>query len=916
MSGVPSRSPADLPDYAHFRVLRRPDGTPWLLGSGGMGMTYKAHDTRLRVDVALKVINPARLGDPDARRLFIREARAAARVNHPNIASVVFLDDGVGGRAFYAMEFVDGTSLHEWLKQHGRARAGLALAFAEQLASALGAIHEAGIVHRDLKPGNIMVIRYPPEHPRHRALAASGGHLLKIIDFGLARGGPAAEGDPTEATVGFRGTAAYSSPEQCDERPGIDGRSDFYSLGCILWELLAGVPPFTGRSGRELINDHVTTAPPWTSLAHLPPAVVKVLRSLLAKDPRARFPSSSEAGDAMTAARLALPPVTTETPLPAPSRGLSLMPSTISVILAPGWWRAAAAIAAVLLLLVGALFVFGMRRKAGLPEPTADDAAQRRRVVAVLPFVNRSAEGDTQHFAEGVHEDILTSLAKVRALRVISVKSATKTRDGRDEPRDLAREFGAGSVLEGSVRRQGTRIRVATQLNDTVTGRQIWADSFDRELTDTFEIQSAVAREIARSLEMKLSSGETTSIARQPTKIREAQELFLRARSLQRRATRSREVQFDIVRQFEAVLLIDPKFALAAAHLSRAHSLIFLFGIDRSPERAAIMRQTAERALDLEPGLPEAHVAMGRVLSYAGRQHEAALREYQVALAIEPGNSEAQLESGYVLRRLNRWQDALRAHRQASELEPDDPEKLNSLGTCLFSMRRYREAREIYGRAVAISDNPFRQLNVLLADLELSGDWEAFRRGTREIIPNLPPDQRWRIQRNIGDFRGALQTVATLPGDDLGVIGQRLPKVFIEAGLRRLAGDTDGALAAWPEACSALRLLVAAAPADGALRMKLALALAGAREWKAAIAEGTEALNAFPESADSIVHRELQAEFAQICAETGDAARATTIAAELLKREMPLTRQMLRHFPEWATLRGFPAFDALIAERL
>ena len=259
-------------EYAHFRVCQRPDGTPWTLGVGGMGMTYKATDTRLDMDVALKVIHPSRLGDSEVQRLFIREARAAARVGHPNVAAVSFLEDRAG-TVFYAMEFVDGLSLHSWLRRNGPISPARALAFAEQIAHGLDAIHAQGLIHRDLKPANVMVATHAPDHPSHAALAASGGCALKIIDFGLARAvGPSADGDyDADAplpTIGFRGTAAYASPEQCEELTDLDARSDLYALGCILWEMLTGHPPFRGRSHRDVINHHVGTTPPWMELVH------------------------------------------------------------------------------------------------------------------------------------------------------------------------------------------------------------------------------------------------------------------------------------------------------------------------------------------------------------------------------------------------------------------------------------------------------------------------------------------------------------------------------------------------------------------------------------------------------------------------------------------------------------------------
>lgn len=280
-------------DYAHYRVLRRPDGMPWRLGAGSMGVTFKAVDRRLKTTVALKLIQPFRDLDPKAVQLFVREARAAARIHHPNVAPVLFLSD-VPGRLFYAMEFVDGISLHDWLQRHGPQDAPLALSFARQICAGLVAIHEQQIVHRDLKPGNLMVVEFPPGHPRYEALREAGGRLLKIIDFGLAR---AFHEDLTAsrmapATTGFHGTVIYASPEQCREERQIDGRSDIYSFGCILWEMLCGRPPLEGETHFEQLNLHLHAPLPYERLGAQPACLLEVLDRCLAKSPADRYPDA------------------------------------------------------------------------------------------------------------------------------------------------------------------------------------------------------------------------------------------------------------------------------------------------------------------------------------------------------------------------------------------------------------------------------------------------------------------------------------------------------------------------------------------------------------------------------------------------------------------------------------------------
>ena len=298
-AGAPNHPTAE-PDFGHFRIERREDGTPWTLGTGAMGVTYKAWDEKLRLAVALKVITAAQVQNPQAQALFLREARAAARVRHTNVASVLALGD-TPGNLHYAMEFVDGLSLAERLRQGAPLPPLLALDLALQAARGLEAIHEQKLVHRDLKPANLMLLAAP--HPPHQE-----AWRVKIIDFGLARlvsgEAPAEEEENVLApTIGFRGTTLYASPEQCEERTDLDGRSDLYALGCVLWEMLVGTPPFHARTHREVMNLHVHAPPPLPRLAHLPVSLQAIVARLLLKDRDARFADADALARALEKAR-------------------------------------------------------------------------------------------------------------------------------------------------------------------------------------------------------------------------------------------------------------------------------------------------------------------------------------------------------------------------------------------------------------------------------------------------------------------------------------------------------------------------------------------------------------------------------------------------------------------------------------
>lgn len=928
-------------NYGHYHVHRRADGGPWVLGVGGMGVTYKAVDTRLHVDVALKVIHPARIADPDAAKLFIREARAAAKVYHPNVSPVVFLNDEPG-KVFYAMEYVDGVSLYVWLRKQGSLSVGQALAFAEQIAAGLGAIHEQQLVHRDLKPANVMVVQFPGDHPRHRALTASGGCHLKIIDFGLARGtgDPGATPDPAGPmpTLGFRGTAGYASPEQCEEHSDLDGRADLYALGCMLWEFLRGRPPFVGKTHRELLNQQVAAPPPWVELQGFPEPVIAVLRKLLAKRREDRFPDATALGEALAAARRdlgttgaalatiprgsdALPAVSTiATPQPpsAPATASRTPGTQITVQLPTKWWVS-------VLLLVGllgglAIWMLAPRTDPRLRQladgvPTTKltaDAAARRRFIAVLPFNNITGEKETDYFADGIHDDILTTLAKVRELRVISRATSMRYRGKEIKLREIAQELGVGTVLEGSVRRSGNRVRVTTQLIDVETDQHLWAETYDREITDVFEIQSTVAKEIANSLAMNLSPVEQKAIAERPSKNKEAYEIYREARSLYSRTSIAADSRAEVVRLLEKALLLDPDFALAHAMLSRVHGELYWFGLDDSPERAAKVRAGAEKASQLRPDLAEARVALGEVLYRIDHNFEGALREFRTAVLLEPSNPIAVESTGFALRRLNRWEEATQQFRESARLSPDDAQKQLAVAEQLFVTRRYKEALTFYRKATEISGNKSWQYHYHLCQYELDGDWNAFIAAATPLVATVDAATRWTLQEFMGDSAGALRSIAEVRGDDVSEGTVNIPKSLATGLILINQGDAQEGRDRCAAAVAVIKARLPSDPKRAALRMKLALAHAGMLDREAALREGEQAMRELPESADAIAGRHLVLDFAEVCAMVGEAERACEIIERMSTVEIKFTRRMAARTPAFKVLRGYPRFERLL----
>jgi non-specific serine/threonine protein kinase len=518
-----------------------------------MGVTYKAFDVHLQCPVALKIINARYIGDASARHRFVREARAAASVRHPNVASVLHLGES-GGNYFYAMEFVDGETLEKLIRKSGRLEIDLALEVLNQVAAGLTGIEKQHLVHRDIKPSNIMV-------------SWEQGHLesVKIIDLGLAKG--VAEQDTISVPGSFIGTPAYASPEQF-AGVGTDIRSDLYSLGVTLWEMVSGNLPFQG-SAAELMYHHQHAAPPTGKLKNVPAPVITLLQVLLEKDPSQRFQSPAEVREALAKVKKAVDSNSVLTPKELRGGGDRLAerlpkpkPRKHS-----SRWLVAAALGLVSLVL-GAFLFYAYR--GSLSNQRGAKTVVAEKSIAVLPFENISANKDDAYFADGVQDEVLNNLAKVTQLRVISRTSVMQYRsDTKRDLRQIASTLGVANVLEGAVRRNGNRVRVSTELIDARNDNMIWADSYDRDLTDIFAIQSEVAQTIARKLAATLSPEEKKRIEEKATDNLEAYDLYLRGKELVQN-TQVIAIGGDLadslgkaVTLLEQAAHLDPNFTLA-----------------------------------------------------------------------------------------------------------------------------------------------------------------------------------------------------------------------------------------------------------------------------------------------------------------------------------------------------------------
>src|SRR6266480_3686272 len=594
--------------YDHFEVEVGADGFPVELGAGAMAITYRARDMVLNSVVALKVIDRKVSKMPGVRSRFLREARAAAQIRHPNVARVSHYGEQ-DGECFYVMELVEGETLEAKVRRKGPLPLALALEVIEKTARALAAAEKCGVVHRDIKPSNIMLESDP-----------SGSLIVKVIDYGIAKIlNPEAERGAEQTQTGFIGTPDFASTEQFapSEQRKIDTRSDIYSLGVTFWYLLTGRVPFIGRTLPEVATRQAEELPlEQLKNAHVPARVIALLQSMLAVDPAKRPQTAREL---LSAIHRCYTRFSTE----ARARRRRFM-------------LAAAGATAV----VGAIAIGTWLYQ------RAQSSAQIERSIAILPFENRSEDKANAYFAEGIQDEILTRLSKIADLKVISRTSTQHYKSAPENLAEIGKQLGVAHILEGSVQRSGDGVRVNVQLIKAANDSHLWSDTFDRKLTDIFSVESEVAKSIAEQLRVKLTGREEQVIATKPTDNPEAYDAYLRGLAYSLKTQAAPAHYLGAQKYLREAVRLDPKFALAWALLSYADARGYITtALQPTVALREEVRQAAETALSLLPNLGESLVAKGYYYYACLKDYDTAVRYFEQARQLLP------IAAGF----LNRW---------------------------------------------------------------------------------------------------------------------------------------------------------------------------------------------------------------------------------------------------------------------
>jgi serine/threonine protein kinase/tetratricopeptide (TPR) repeat protein len=883
--------------FGNFEVEQRADGSLWELGRGAMGVTYLAVDNVLRRRIALKVVEvpPAARRSQAVRDRFLREARSAAALRHPNVAGVFqFGTSPDESCCYYAMELVEGETLETRVRRDGPVNVELALEIALQIARALMAAAAQGLIHRDLKPGNIMLT------PGN---AATTELEVKVIDFGLAKAITDAGGEMDLTHGQFVGTPNFASPEQFGSGV-VDPRSDIYSLGATLWFALTGVAPASGTTVEEIRNRQIRNDLPMEQLVarKVPAPLIKLLRHTLALDPGKRPASARELMEALESCRRKLFP------------RVSSFHKLTALIVAVG-------------IVLAALFVLRVDRQklrsnsGNIPPSAPAEAALPEKSIAVLPFENLSKDEENAFFASGVQDEILTNLAKIADLKVISRTSVMKYKSGPEgNLGELAKTLGVSHVIEGSVQRAAGRVRVTAQLIDARTDTHLWAEHYDRDVADVFAIQSEIARQIADQLRARLSPAEKAAIAERPTADLVAYALYTKARELDfwgnwEGAEKSLARKVELL---EKATQRDPNFALAYCALAKTHCDLFLTGAefsDLSRTRLELAKKAADAALRVRPDLGEAHLELARSYFYAD-DFDRARDELTIARRKLPNDAEALLITGRIDRRQNRWDNALANLRKASELDPRNEEVAYILGETYFEMRRYHELEQFLAEDAAKWPAPDPWTQLMLAQMKLAqGDPVAAQALLAQVPLDFSPtariwDTRFTAALYLRDYDAAERVIAATPAK----FADRFSRVTSAAGLVAVArGDTQKAQSIFSDARKRLDTTWGVEVRDERYFAQAAELDAGLGRKEEAIREARRALELRPIARDSLQGPEIATTLALVYAWTGERDRALEQLEIVAKIPAGPSYGDLRFNPCWDSLRGDKRFDKIVA---
>ena len=861
------------------------------LGRGGMAIVFLALDAKHKRPVALKVLRNELAISLGPER-FRREIELAARLQHPHILSVLDSGEAGAGLLWFTMPYIEGESLRQRLVRERQLPVEEAVRIAGEAARALDYAHRQGIIHRDIKPENILLTR-------------DGDTLVADFGIGRALGAVDADGRITETGV-IVGTPAYMSPEQSAGEREADGRTDIYSLGTVLYEMLVGEPPFTGATAQAMIAKRMSGEIPSAQRMRLavPDAVEQAVRKALALVPADRYATSAEFARALGGPQPTQPsavtaPATTPPAQPPQPASVHRKVPIAATSLALGF-----------LVGVGVLFAWRSRSAS-----VASGSGPIR--LAVLPFDNLGESADS-YFADGMTDAVREKLTALPGLEVVAPASSGQYRHSSKPMSQIGRELSARYLVVGKVRwakgpGAASRVEVQPALVDAGTAADKWEQSFDAPLTDVFQVQADIAGKVAQQLKVALTPAAQHTLAQRPTQNLDAYDAYLRGKEIER-GGRAPVIQRRAAASYRQAVELDSTFALAWAGLAETYSTVFVNGVPTAAVGDSA-RMAAEKAVALAPDLPEAHAAMGRYYSAVPFDIAKELAEYSTALARSPNNVTLLRLTASTEQSLGRWQAADAHLQQAARLDPRDAGVADRLGTTELWRRNYAGAQAELDRALAREPGNVSLLEdrvmVALAQGDLSGARSIIGKASATIDSvSLAAflaefnDLGWVLDSG---YERVLLGLGPSAFDN-----DRANWALVLAQQYGFRGDVSRSRAYADTARAAYEAVLKLAPQDAQRHVLLGLALAYLGHKPDAVGEGERGAELLPISTAAGAGAYIRHQLTRIYIRVGEPEKALDQLEPLLKIPYFLSPAWLKIDPNFAPLRGNPRFERLV----
>ena len=872
---------AEMPrEFGDYELLEE-------VGRGGQGVVFRAWQKSLNRTVAVKIIGIGQLTTSAHMKRLRREAEAAAKLNHPGIVPIYEVGER-DGTYYFSMRFVEGDCLDDVVSR-GSISVRQAAELIAKVARTVNYAHEHGILHRDIKPGNILLDANGEPH---------------LTDFGLAR--LVEHGSTVTGSLEVMGTPSYMAPEQAvGNNAAVSSATDVYGLGAVLYELLTGHPPFAGGTTYETIHLLLDSEPRQPRLWNrkVDRDLSAVCLKCLEKGPRYRYSSAlALAEDLERWLR--------HEPIRAKRSGFFTR--------AQKWVQRNRIIASLILLslvLAAGLSLMIWERESVRQIPAG---------IAVLPFENLSDNKEDAFFADGVQDDILTKLAKIADLKVISRTSVMHYRGKRDL-RQVGRALGISHVLEGTARRSGGKVHVNAQLVDTRTNTEVWADGYDRDLKEAFAIPTQIAQKVADELHAKISTAEKVAIERKPTGDLTAFELYAQARTLLSTPIFSATGDANLVQAVDLLnqaVARDPSFFQAYCQLAYAHDLLYFLGNDRTPARLGMAEAAIEAASRLLPDAGETHLARAENLYRGYLNYDRALAELKDAAQTLPNDPRVFELEGYIERRQGRWEDATRTLERAADLDPRNVFILEQLALSYQLLRHYAQAESLLDRILIIEPNNL-EIQAARAFVEL--DWKADTRPLHQLIDKIRTTNPGTMQSIANywlfcalaerDAAGAKQALIASGENPITLANENVVfnRPFVEGLIARIANDDAKARSAFTAARLEQEKIVATEPNYGPTLCVLSLIHAGLGEKEQALREGRRAVELLPLEKDAVGGAELVKYLAVVATWVDDKNLAFEQLAVVTNHPGSISYGQLKLLPFWDPLRGDPRFEKIVA---